>query len=672
MTYSANPTANPADWRQGLFDHIRSTAQTILLVGCGDGDLGFALKQRSAVRVIGIEPDPALARQARALIDEVIVASLDRTDLIPLPDASVDCIVYADALGRLTDPIPMLTGHARLLTSTGVVVVSEPNVRHHSAIAQLLGGRWDYSGASVLQPGAARLFTRASLIDTLSDAGFSTLSVHGLAAAAPPNDWNRIVSGLRQAGIETDDLAREAAVERFFVTADPRVQKLRHAEQNLTGLLSIVILSRNELEATQRCVQAVKDHIRMPYEIIAVDNGSIDGTVEFWRNQIETSFDGHAPIRVIFNVEGQGFPVGCNQGLGEARGDYVLFLSNDVYVQPGAIERLAAWLDYDPSIGLVGPRTTFAGGVQMVPDAPRIDREAIRQFAQTWMAEHQGSGEAHLRLLGFCMMGRREVFEKVGGFDPQFTPGNFEDDDLCIRVIRAGYRVWMANDAFVEHDGARTIGKSQVEYTNLLERNRQKFFAKWGGNDSQHQLQVSANAVQGPFDHDIDFIPPWRNAPWPVATDRLVRFVAWPEWKDAAELRRLLDLLPRATEGANELCLCVRLDPERDPSMEQALALLEEAAAEFPDDDLHLLVIDDEIEPAEWSGLGSATVAAIEPRDLADIDPAHQAFLQALGKPILRDLASVEAAINQQLARYASSRALGPEKTNGHVLQVVQ
>src|SRR5262249_3380546 len=83
------------------------------------------------------------------------------------------------------------------------------------------------------------------------------------------------------------------------------------------------------------------------------------------------------------------------------------------------------------------------------------------------------------RLVGFCLLIRRELIERIGLLDERFGVGCFEDDDYCLRALRAGYRAVIAGDAFVHHFGGRTFAASGVDFNALMRRNEELFHAKW-------------------------------------------------------------------------------------------------------------------------------------------------------------------------------------------------
>jgi GT2 family glycosyltransferase len=103
----------------------------------------------------------------------------------------------------------------------------------------------------------------------------------------------------------------------------------------VAGLSSIIIPCWNRFEFTRQCITALKSHTRQPWELIVVDNGSTDGTGAYLSGVQDAAA---VPVTVIANTANRGFPAAINQGLQQARGEYLVLLNNDVVVTD-------AWLD---------------------------------------------------------------------------------------------------------------------------------------------------------------------------------------------------------------------------------------------------------------------------------------------------------------------------------------
>jgi SAM-dependent methyltransferase len=145
--------------------------QALLDVGCATGRLGASLKALGIPRVVGIELNPRAAEEARGVLDEVVVADVERDEL-PFEDASFDCIVYGDVLEHLTDPWTTLVRQRRLLSPSGAVIVSIPNVGHWRNVLNVARGRWDYTASGPLDATHLRFFTWSGIEQLLDQAGY--------------------------------------------------------------------------------------------------------------------------------------------------------------------------------------------------------------------------------------------------------------------------------------------------------------------------------------------------------------------------------------------------------------------------------------------------------------------------------------------------------------------
>src|SRR5207249_3587528 len=109
---------------------------------------------------------------------------------------------------------------------------------------------------------------------------------------------------------------------------------------------------------TRQCVDSLRLRTDEPYELIFVDNGSTDGTVDFLQ-----SIPG---ATVITNPQNKGFPAAANQGISAAQGRYICLLNNDTVLTTGWLRRMLAALQRDPHAGLVGPCSNRCSGEQQI------------------------------------------------------------------------------------------------------------------------------------------------------------------------------------------------------------------------------------------------------------------------------------------------------------------
>lgn len=238
------------------------------------------------------------------------------------------------------------------------------------------------------------------------------------------------------------------------------------------GRTSIIILTHNQLSVTKLCLESIARNTPEPHEVIVVDNASTDCTVEY--------LQGLEWVQVVRNAENRGFPAAANQGIRAAKGDFVLLLNNDTVVPPGWLKRLLAAFERDARIGLVGPCCNCVSGAQQVA-VTYADITDLDRFARDWAGGKEDLLEDTDRLIGFCLLIRRAVVDKIGLLDEQFGVGCFEDDDYCLRALRAGYRVVIARAAFIHHWGGQTFRNSGVDFEALMQENLQRFRAKWSG-----------------------------------------------------------------------------------------------------------------------------------------------------------------------------------------------
>ncbi|MGL5271785.1 MAG: glycosyltransferase [Selenomonadaceae bacterium] len=244
---------------------------------------------------------------------------------------------------------------------------------------------------------------------------------------------------------------------------------------------SIVILSYNTYEYTKLCIDSIRKYTEAgTYEIIVIDNASTDGSVSWLEQQKD--------LRCIYNKENLGFPKGCNQGMKIASGSEILLLNSDTIVTPHWLEQLVYALYSDEKIGAVSCVTNSCSNMQQI-EVPYKDLAGLFDFAKQYNRTDEKKWEKRLRLVGFCFLLKYSVYEKIGGMDEIFTPGNYEDDDYSLRIWEAGYSLLLCKDTFIHHFGSMSFQQSfgtvemnekQKKYADCLKRNFELFSKKWG------------------------------------------------------------------------------------------------------------------------------------------------------------------------------------------------
>lgn len=245
----------------------------------------------------------------------------------------------------------------------------------------------------------------------------------------------------------------------------------KHKDNNKIHYTSIVILTYNQLEYTKLCIESIRKFTpKDKYELIVVDNNSSDGTVLWLKEQND--------IRIILNRKNYGVAKGYNQGIQKSIGDNILLLNNDVIVTPNWLYNLDTALWSSTKIGAVSCLTNYASNAQKI-NTCYDDITSMLDFSIDYNTTDKSKYEQRYKLVAFCFLTKREVVDKVGLLDEQFYPGNFEDDDYCMRISKEKYKLVLCKDTFVHHFGSISFKNSDIDYEKLFIENREKFKDKW-------------------------------------------------------------------------------------------------------------------------------------------------------------------------------------------------
>lgn len=244
-----------------------------------------------------------------------------------------------------------------------------------------------------------------------------------------------------------------------------------HPHLNSLPKVSVVIPLHGGSEDIRQCLSSLEKCIDLLHEVFVVDNGSPDNAAQVAQ--------GFGFVELIRNETNEGFAKASNQGLAASSGEVVLFLNSDTVVPRAGLEALLVALMASGSIGAAGPLTNECGHSQRV-DPTYTSLDNLDRFAQDFAARDADDYNAPADMLvGFCLAVRKSVLNEVGGFDETFGLGTFEDNDLCFRIRRAGYRLVIAAKSFVHHHGSRTLRRVSKSPWTLLQQNEQRFQKKW-------------------------------------------------------------------------------------------------------------------------------------------------------------------------------------------------
>lgn len=171
------------DKRDEFLDLVPRGARRLLDVGCGSGGLSVRLKEKG-IEAVGVEKDEKLCALAKEKLDAVILGDIENLKL-NYPEGYFDCIMYADILEHLTEPLNILEKHKVYLQRNGYVIASIPNVRYYKVILRLiLSGAWDYSDAGMLDRTHVRFFGLINIIELFEKAGYEIVEIRRNVIAA--------------------------------------------------------------------------------------------------------------------------------------------------------------------------------------------------------------------------------------------------------------------------------------------------------------------------------------------------------------------------------------------------------------------------------------------------------------------------------------------------------
>ncbi|MBZ0106537.1 MAG: glycosyltransferase family 2 protein [Sulfuricella denitrificans] len=246
--------------------------------------------------------------------------------------------------------------------------------------------------------------------------------------------------------------------------------------------ISIIIVNWNTASLLRQCLAMIGPD---EFDLIVVDNGSGDGSVEMCRADFPQA-------RLVANPDNTGFARACNQGAREARGHYLFFLNSDALASAVTINDLADAMEA-AGVHMAGPRLVLPGGATQTSSARRMPTPQSEFFrnidfcgwgtGQTGVLQDYSLQQEVECVSGAAVMIRADVLRSVGGW-PEHYFMYAEDIDLCMRVTAHGYRICYIPHCVVTHfDGGSSKGsvglrlrRSWLSFAAMT-----RFFARYHG-----------------------------------------------------------------------------------------------------------------------------------------------------------------------------------------------
>jgi GT2 family glycosyltransferase len=230
------------------------------------------------------------------------------------------------------------------------------------------------------------------------------------------------------------------------------------------------MLTHNNLDTTKKCLESFISSTKIPCQLIIIDNASSDGTPQYLLS-LQNKKD--YPLKVILNGENKGFIRGINQGIAISKAPYVCLANNDLIFTTGWLDEIILLFEKNSQIGILNPNSNNLG---VLP----ISGASLAEFSEKLRKKYSGVFIEMPFDIGFCMVIRRELIDKIGGLAEELCPMFFEDSDYSLRAHQAGYLVGVARGSYVLHKEHVSISQLGPEKEEIFKRSRKTYLKKWG------------------------------------------------------------------------------------------------------------------------------------------------------------------------------------------------
>lgn len=379
------------------------------------------------------------------------------------------------------DPRPIaheLTSHlpgCRVLVAGGDIEdgdrVGQVDIRSKAKLASLLAAvdvMLVANGGAAPSEGVWQVLTAALLMErpVVTDAQTATLVSNNLSRLEDKSWWE-----VAQPGTPSEDYSFVSG--NCWIGRAEQLMRARFPEST-----SAIVLIHNNRTIVERCLSTMLAHCGgWLREIVVVDNQSSDGGAEL----VEQLFGEHPKVKLVRNTE-NGCASGRNLGVSASSGEFLAFFDSDQWLtSPSSFAEAVFILESQAGVGAVGwnagwfdPGLADLGG----PISDYVPRRGMNPAA---LAKGYRDDIGFLGTSGMFM--RRELFDRIDGFDTYYDPTCFEDTDICFKIKQAGYAVVLRDLAGVRHQPHQTTGANagSARYRKLFKRNSEYFRRKWSG-----------------------------------------------------------------------------------------------------------------------------------------------------------------------------------------------
>ena len=255
--------------------------------------------------------------------------------------------------------------------------------------------------------------------------------------------------------------------------------------------ITIYMATYNQLELTKLCLDSIfRNTNDISYELYLIDNGSIDGSYEYFKNDDR--------IKLIRLEENTGLLLALHifYESGLDNGKFWMYMNNDVVVTPRWASNMLRCIKSDPRIASVLPTTNRAAPFVCVqPPFGLYDVEDVQNFGQSYNISNPNMWLDWLIYYGFVLLARPSVRRKIGYHEDCFYFSfYYSDGDIILSQLKAGYRAVQARDTYIHHfDGGHTVLQNRRA---MLAAGEKQFFNKYGffPSDLERNLPIGVTA----------------------------------------------------------------------------------------------------------------------------------------------------------------------------------
>ena len=235
----------------------------------------------------------------------------------------------------------------------------------------------------------------------------------------------------------------------------------------IQSTVSVIVLNWNGKQYLETCLSSLERQTYRSIEIILVDNGSIDGSIEF----VKKKFPG---VLILSHYENLGFAEGVNSGIMISKGKFIATINNDAEADEKWIENLVKVIEEDQKIGCCGSKMMRYHKRNIIDSAGIVIYQNGNAYDRGREEEDIGQYDIQEEIFGACAgaaLYRRKMLNEIGFFDKEYF-AYFEDVDLSFRLHLFGWKCIFVPDAVVYHMHSATSRSSSPFKIFYIERNK--------------------------------------------------------------------------------------------------------------------------------------------------------------------------------------------------------